>query len=49
MTKTTTDDNDDQSFIPPYFFEVNKCFILLKFLLCQNNEIKSKHFLKKLH
>ena len=49
MNKTTTDDNDDQSFMLPYFFEVNKCFILLEFLLCQNNEIKSKHFLKKLH
>ena len=42
-----TDDNDDEPLIPPYFFEVNKRFILLKLPFCQNNEIKSKHFLKK--
>ena len=41
-----TDDNDDEPLIPPYFFEVNKRFILLKLPFCQNNEIKSKHFLK---
>ena len=35
--------------MPPYFFEVNKRFILLKLPFCQNNEIKSKHFLKKFH
>ena len=44
-----TDDNDDVPLIPPYFFEVNKRFILLKLPFCQNNEIKSKHFLKKFH
>ena len=44
-----TDDNDDEPLIPPYFFEVNKRFILLKLPFCQNNEIKSKHFLKKFH
>ena len=43
------DDNDDEPLIPPYFFEVNKCFILLKLPFCQNNGIKSKHFLKKFH
>ena len=41
-----TDDNDEP-LIPPYFFEVNKRFILLKLPFCQNNEIKPKHFLKK--
>ena len=35
--------------ILPYFFEVNKRLILLKLLFFQNNEIKSKHFFKKLH
>ena len=44
-----TDDNDDEPLIPPYSFEVNKRFILLKLPFCQNNEIKSKHFLKKFH
>ena len=43
------DDNDDEPPILPYFFEVNKRFILLKLPLCQNNQIKSKHFLKKFH
>ena len=43
-----TDDNDDEHLLPPYFFEVNKCFILLKLPFCQNNEIKSEHFLKKI-
>ena len=42
-------DNDDEPLLPPYFFEVNKSFILLKLPFCQNNEIKSKHFLKKFH
>ena len=42
------DDNDDEPVIPPYFFQINKRFILLKLPFCQNNEIKSKHFLKKL-
>ena len=44
-----TDDNDDEHLLPPYFFEVNKRFILLKLPFCQNNEIKSEHFLKKFH
>ena len=35
-----TDDN---------FFVINKRFILLKLPFCQNNEIKSKYFLKKFH
>ena len=43
------DDNDDEPLIPPYFFEVNKRFILLKLPFCQNNQIKSNHFLKKFH
>ena len=43
------DDKDDEPLIPPYFFEVNKRFILLKLPFGQNHEIKSKHFLKKFH
>ena len=42
------DDNNDEPVIPPYFFEVNKSFILLKLPFCQNNEIKWKHFLQKI-
>ena len=44
-----TNDSDDEPFIPPYLTEVNKHFILLNLPFCQNNEIKSKHFLKKFH
>ena len=44
-----TDDNDDEPVLSPHFFEVNKRFILLKLPFCHNNEIKSKHFLKKIH
>ena len=44
-----TYDNDDEPLLPPYLSEVNKCFILLKLPFCQNNETKSKHFLKKFH
>ena len=44
-----TNDNDDKPLLPTYFFEVNKRFILLKLPFRQNNEIKSKHFLKKFH
>ena len=43
------DDNDDEPLIPPYFFEVNKRFMLLKLPFCLNNEIKSNNFLKKFH
>ena len=42
------DDNDDEPLIPPYFFEVNKRFILLKLPFCQNNQIKSNHFFEKI-
>ena len=42
-----TDDNDDERFIPPSFFEVNKRFILLKLPFCQKNEIKSNNNMKK--
>ena len=41
------DHNDDEPLIPLYFFQVNKCFILLKLPFCKNNGIKSNHFLKK--
>ena len=29
-----TDDNDDEPFTPPYFFEVDKGFMLLKLQFC---------------
>ena len=42
-----TVDNDNDPLILSYFFKVNKRFVLLRLPFCQNNEIKSKHFLKK--
>ena len=39
------DNNGAESLIPPFFFEVNNRFILLKPPFCQNNEITSKHSL----
>ena len=42
-----TVDNDDDPFIPSYFFKVNKRFVFSKLPFCENNEIRSKHFLKK--
>ena len=42
-----TVDNDNDPLIRSYFFKVNKRFVLLRLPFCQNNEIKSKHFLKK--
>ena len=44
-----TVDNDDDPFIPSYFFKVNKRFVFSKLPFCENNEMKSKHFLKKIH
>ena len=41
--------DDDEPLLLPYFFEVNKRFILLMLPFCQNDETKSKHFLKKFH
>ena len=40
------DDNDD-FIIPPYLFETEKQFILLKLPFCELNEQKSKDFIKK--
>ena len=49
VEQNNINDSDDEPFIPPYLTEVNKHFILLNLPFCQNNEIKSKHFLKKFH
>ena len=42
-------DDDNEPLLPPYFFEVNKRFILLMLPFCLNDETKSRHFLKKFH
>ena len=46
-----TDDNDDEPVTPPYFFEVDKGFMLLKLQFCQfcqNSEIKNYMILQKI-
>ena len=42
-------DNEDDYFIPPYLFEEENPFILLKLPFCEQNEVKSKDFIKKFH
>ena len=42
-------DDFDVCIIPPNFFDIPKSFILIELPFCENNEIKSKHFLKKFH
>ena len=42
-------DNEDDYIIPPYLFEEEKPFILLKLPFCEQNEVKSKDFIKKFH
>ena len=46
--QSNIDDFDDY-IIPPNFFDIPKSFILIELPFCENNEIKSKHFLKKFH
>ena len=49
MSKEQQIDNEDDYIIPPYLFEEEKPFILLKLPLCEQNEVKSKDFIKKFH
>ena len=39
-------DNFDDYIIPPNFFDIPKSFILKELPFCENNEIKTKHFLR---
>ena len=48
-TKEQQIDNEDHYIIPPYLFEEEKPFILLKLPFCEQNEVKSKDFIKKFH
>ena len=48
-TKEQQIDNEDGYIIPPYLFEEEKPFILLKLPFCEQNEVKSKDFIKKFH
>ena len=48
-TKEQQIDNEDDYIIPPYLFEEEKPFILLKLPFCEQNEVKSKDFIKKFH
>ena len=41
--------NEDDYIIPPYLFEEEKPFVLLKLPFCEQNELKSKDFIKKFH
>ena len=41
--------NEDNYIIPPYLFEDKKLFVLLKLPFCEQNELKSKNFIKKFH
>ena len=40
-------DNEDDYIIPSYLFEEEKLFVLLKLPFCEQNEVKSKDFIKK--
>ena len=42
-------DDFDDYIILPNFIDIPKSFILIELSFCENNEIKSKHFLKKFH
>ena len=42
-------DDFDYYIITPNFFGIPKYFILIELPFCENNKIKSKHFLKKFH
>ena len=41
-----SNDDFDDYIIPPNSFDIPKSFILIELPFCENNEIKSKHFLK---
>ena len=48
-TKEQKLDNEYDYIIPPYSFEEEKLFVLLKLPFCEQNELKSKDFIKKFH
>ena len=48
-TKEQQIDIQDDYIIPPYLFEDKKLFVLLKLPFCEQNELKSKNFIKKFH
>ena len=48
-TKEQQIDNENDYIIPPYLFEQEKLFVLLKWPFCEQNEVKSKYFIKKFH
>ena len=48
-TKKQKIDNEDGYIIPPHLFEEEKLFVLLKFPFCEQNELKSKDFIKYFH
>ena len=47
QTKEQQIDSEDDCIIPPNLFEEEKPFILLKLPFCEQNEVKSKDFIKK--
>ena len=42
-------DNEDTYIIPQDLFEHEKLFALLQLQFCEQNELKSKDFIKKFH
>ena len=48
-TKKQQIDNTEDHIIPPYLFEDEKPFVLLKVPFSTQNELKSKGFIKKFH
>ena len=46
-TKEQEIDNEDECIIPLNLFEEEKPFILLQLPFCEQNEVKSKDFIKK--
>ena len=48
-TKEQQIDNEDDYIIPPYLFVDEKTLVLLKLSFCEQNELKSKDFIKEFH
>ena len=48
LNQRNADDFHDY-IIPPNFFDTTKSFIFIELPFCENNEVKSKHFLEKFH
>ena len=43
------ENNEDEMIIPENFFEEEKPFLLIEIPYCEENENKSKYFIKKFH